>query len=209
VQGKILFAERLIQAGSYPEAQKMLMDAQRLEPNNPQVHYYQGVVNFSIGDLPAAEKSLNESIRFNKRNPDAHNVLGLVYKQRGDYQRAMSEYQIAIDDPTFAAKESVYLNMGLCLDEMGKTEEAISKLRTAVEINPKYYPRTTSWRSSSTGRIRRARRSRSTKWRPRSTTRTRRGTTASDSPISGTGTSSGRASTSRRSSAASRDRRRR
>src|SRR6185436_18297078 len=105
VQGKILFAERLIQAGSYPEAQKMLTDAQRLEPNNPQVHYYQGVVNFSIGDLPAAEKSLNESIRFNKRNPDAHNVLGLVYKQRGDYQRAMSEYQIAIDDPTFAAKE--------------------------------------------------------------------------------------------------------
>ena len=140
VQGKILFAERLIQAGSYPEAQRMLADAQRLDPDNPQVHYYQGVVSFSIGDLDAAEKALNESIRYNKRNPDAHNVLGLVYKQRGEYTRAMAEYQTAIDDPTYGAKESVYLNMGLCLDEMGKTEEAISKLRTAVELNPKYYP---------------------------------------------------------------------
>jgi len=140
VQGKIMFAERLIQAGSYPEAEKMLGDAQRLEPNNPQVHYYFGVVHFSEGDLAEAEKSLLESLRLNKHNPDAHNVLGLVYKQKGDYQRALSEYQIALEDPTYPIKESVFLNVALCLDEMGKTEDAISKLRTAVEINPKYYP---------------------------------------------------------------------
>lgn len=140
VQGKLMFAERLIQAGSYPEAEKMLAEAQRLEPNNPQVHYYYGVVHYSVGDLPEAEKSLMESLRLNKHNPDAHNVLGLVYKQRGDYQRALAEYQTALDDPTYAVKESVYLNMAMCLDEMGKTEEAISKLRTSVEINPKYYP---------------------------------------------------------------------
>src|SRR5262245_60571887 len=139
VQGKLVFADRLIQAQSFPEAEKMLADAQRLEPSNRQVHYYFGVVHYSAGDLDAAEKSLMESLRLNKRHPDAHNVLGLVYNQRGNRQRALDEYQIALNDPSYTAKETVYLNVAMCLDEMGKTEEAISKLRIAVEINPKYY----------------------------------------------------------------------
>lgn len=139
VQGKLVFAERLIQVQSFPEAEKVVLDAQALEPNNPQVHYYLGVVRYSLGDLPSAEKSLLESLRLNKRNPDAHNVLGLVYNQKGDHQRALDEYQLVLNDVSYPVKESAYLNMAMCLDEMGKTESAISKLRTAVEINPRYY----------------------------------------------------------------------
>jgi tetratricopeptide (TPR) repeat protein len=130
----------MLQAENYLDAARVLGEAVRLEPANAEAQYYFGVASLRIGEFAQAEKALKESLRLNKRNADAHNVLGLIYNQTGDKQHALEEYRQALADPNYRAKEQTHLNMALCLDDMGKTEEAITSLRHAVEANPRYYP---------------------------------------------------------------------
>lgn len=137
---KILLADRMIQAENYQEAIRLLNDAARHDGSNPEIHYYLGVAHFYLGEYADSERSLRESLHLNKKNADAHNALGLVYNKQGQRERALEEYRQALADPAFRAKETSYLNMALCLDEMGRTEEAILNLRRAVEKEPKYYP---------------------------------------------------------------------
>lgn len=136
---KILLADRMIQAENFPEAVRVLNEAARVDASNPEIHYYLGVGHFYLGEYPEAEKSLRESLRLNKRNADAHNALGLVYTKLGQRERALEEYRQALADPSYRTQETSYLNMALCLDDMGRTEEAILNLRRAVEKEPKYY----------------------------------------------------------------------
>ncbi len=136
---KIDFADRFIMAGNYEEAQKMLEESIRLDPRNPTAHYYMGITRFYMGEYPQAEKDLRESLRLKEKNPDAHNALGLVYNQLGDHERALAEYKLALADPAFRGPERALLNMALCQDAMGRTDEAIATLRSAVEKSPQYY----------------------------------------------------------------------
>ena len=140
VRDKIMLGDRLIQAESYDEAINVLSQAVHLDPKNAEGFYYLGVSHFYKNDFPEAEKALKESLRLGKRNPDAHNALGLVYAVTNRKSEAMEEYKTALADPTYQARENAYMNLGICLDELGQTEEAISNLRRAVEMNPKYYP---------------------------------------------------------------------
>lgn len=132
-------ANRFIQAGAYVDAERLLTDALKVDPRNPDLHYYLGVARFFLGQYPAAEQSLRESIKYKERNPDAHNALGLLYNQTGERERAIEEYKTALADPTMRGPEQVLLNLGLCQDAMGKTDEAILSMRHSVEANPKFY----------------------------------------------------------------------
>ena len=136
---KVILADRLIQAENYEEASRTLAEALRSAPDDPEIHYYLGICHFYRGEYPEAERSLKEALGLNKRNPDAHNALGLVYSRTGERTRALEEYRLALSDPLYQSAEKTYLNMAICLDEMGRTDEAITSLRQAVERDPKYY----------------------------------------------------------------------
>ena len=130
---------RMIGIGAHVDAERLLKEAVRLDPKNADSIYFLGLAEFYLGEFKDAEKSFKEALRLRERNPDAHNALGLVYNQMGDHARAVEEYEIALDDPSVQAPEKILLNLAVCLEAMGKTDEAITDLRKAVEKDPKYY----------------------------------------------------------------------
>src|SRR4029079_18967208 len=93
VREKILLGDRLIQAESYDEAVRVLKEAVRLDPKDPEAFYYLGVAHFYKNNYPEAEQALKQSLLLSKRNPDAHNALGLVYSQTGRKAEAIEEYK--------------------------------------------------------------------------------------------------------------------
>lgn len=73
-----------------------------------------------------------------RRKPFAqiHYRLGLIYGDRGDLDRALGEYGLAIEiDPEYPRS---YLNMGALLAEAGRLEEAAGAFERAVEVDPDY-----------------------------------------------------------------------
>ncbi len=66
--------------------------------------------------------------------PGAHLNLGIVYGNRGENERAESEYRIALRmDPAFLPAS---FNLATLLNKIGRNADAESVLRAALELNP-------------------------------------------------------------------------
>jgi len=68
---------------------------------------------------------------------DLHNNLGQRYEQRGEYRKAIEEYQKAIAlRPDFHA---TYNNLAVCYGKLGMYGEAEATLKKSIELNPKNF----------------------------------------------------------------------
>lgn len=67
-------------------------------------------------------------------SPNNHNNLGDLYGRRGDYERAIQEFQTAIAlKPNYA---DAYHNLGNTYAQVGKNQEAIDSFLKAAAFNP-------------------------------------------------------------------------
>lgn len=67
-------------------------------------------------------------------NADAHNNLGQRYQQRGEYLKAIEEYEKALAlNPVF---HPVYNNMAVCFGKLKRFDDAERALLKAIEIKP-------------------------------------------------------------------------
>jgi tetratricopeptide (TPR) repeat protein len=75
------------------------------------------------------------NIRKKEMQSEAHGVLGVVALQRGEFQSAASQLEMAISlsSPPQGVQ---FLRLGLALASSGKKEEAESKFRRAAELGP-------------------------------------------------------------------------
>ena len=73
--------------------------------------------------------------RKHEMQSDSHGVIGVVAFQRGQFQPAISELEMAIS--LAPRPEGVqFLRLGLALAAAGKKEDAEQKLRRAAELGP-------------------------------------------------------------------------
>ena len=64
----------------------------------------------------------------------AHNNLGGVYQRQGDWEKAIDEFNLAIE--LYPGLADAYFNLGESYKQTGQTDRAIESLKRAVELNP-------------------------------------------------------------------------
>ena len=92
-------------------------------------------------DLPAASSADPQTMRklealgyLTPDNADAHNNLGQRYQQRGDFDKAVEEYERALAiRPKF---HSAYNNIGVCYGNLERYAEAEQAFLKAIELKP-------------------------------------------------------------------------
>ncbi len=77
-----------------------------------------------LGGQPAPEEAV------------ARNNLGLVLDARGEYDRAMSEYELSLRIDPFS--HQTLNNMGVTLGKMGRFKESIAYFSEAIRLKPDY-----------------------------------------------------------------------
>ena len=68
-------------------------------------------------------------------NPNALNNLGLRYQKEGDFEKAVEQFEKALElQPNYAAALN---NLGICYGNLDRLDEAERSFKRAIEINPK------------------------------------------------------------------------
>ena len=73
-----------IQAGQYTPALKELLEAEKLTPNDPTVHYYLGIAYERKGFIDDAVREFQKAIALKPDYSEAINFLGTIYLSRGN-----------------------------------------------------------------------------------------------------------------------------
>ncbi|WP_447979292.1 tetratricopeptide repeat protein [Candidatus Nitrospira bockiana] len=81
----------------YREALTNLTVAEAALPNDPLVHYFQGLAHIRLGQFEQAQAPLTKAMRLSPElSPESHYQLGVAEYGRGRYEQAAVEFETAI-----------------------------------------------------------------------------------------------------------------
>lgn len=128
-------------SGRLSDALGIIQNAERLDPNNPEVLNTKGVVLFLIGDLAGARDALERAVTLSAAsqtlsNPDKATInvnLGRTYRELGELELALRAFRRAVAlNPLSAVAHN---NVGDIHFRMGNCDDAIYELTQAVHLN--------------------------------------------------------------------------
>jgi len=100
-----------------------------------------------LGGLDEAEEMLQSEIAIHDRFPDYYYYLGNVYREKGEYARAIANFNkaLAIKAPSLAgcsvsgsAGFKSLFHRGLCQEKLRRYFEAVESFRAAMRENPSF-----------------------------------------------------------------------
>ena len=116
------YANYLIDQGDYAGALKKAETSLALNDLDHSTHFLKGRVLIKLDNLDAADKAIVKAAALDDTNAGYLNGLGYVNSLRGNDDRALAAYRIAIQrDPS---NGFAYYNTGVTLNNLGDTEEA-------------------------------------------------------------------------------------
>jgi type IV pilus biogenesis/stability protein PilW len=139
VATKVRMAQSLFNAGRVNDALAQVQEAMAMEPRNPSLRNFYGLVSMAAGMDAQAEAAFLRALEMDPRLTDARNNLGALYHRMGRKDEAESQFQVALADPGYPTPEKVHFNLGLLYASQGFDEKAITSMRRAVGINSRFY----------------------------------------------------------------------
>jgi TolB-like protein/AraC-like DNA-binding protein len=109
----------------YHAANKLILEALKMDPYEPDVHECLAELLTALGDFDAALSSINTSIQHNPLSPNHFYTRANIYYQQKQYDLAQSDLNKSLEiDPDFAL--SIQLKLACCIQQHNL--EALKKL---------------------------------------------------------------------------------
>ena len=113
-----------IKLGKYLDAEKMLKEAIRLQPENPKTYQQIGSLLLKLGRQNEAERAITKSWNLDSTQVESARLMGLLYNNQNDSDRAIFFFKRAISiDPNHL--DSIY-NLSMALAKKGLIAESES-----------------------------------------------------------------------------------
>ncbi len=129
-----------IKAGRYTAALKELLEAKKLSPKNPDIHYYLGISYHGRGLVNESIEEFKEAINLKPDYSEAHNYLGTVYFNKGLWDEAIKEFNNALANVLYATPASALYNLGRVYYQKGNYRMALAKYNEALIKGPNVIP---------------------------------------------------------------------
>jgi type IV pilus assembly protein PilF len=126
-----------MQQGRYDVAMQKLDKALKFNPKNSQAHLIKAELHRRVKEFSKAKDHYEIALDLSPNDAAVHNNYGVFLCDIKDYDGAQTQFDIAINDPLYSAKDQVYENIGLCDLSRGILRKGEEALRTALQLNPK------------------------------------------------------------------------
>ena len=124
-----------LQKGLLPRAFSELLEANKLEPNRPDVLDALALAWWARGDLDKAELYFRKAIRHGA-GASTHTNYASLLNRLGRYEEARREAERAIADPRYPNQHLALIDLGDALFGEKRYEEALSAYRQAASFAP-------------------------------------------------------------------------
>ncbi|MBP7584773.1 MAG: tetratricopeptide repeat protein [Spirochaetes bacterium] len=120
----------------YGASLRYFKDSLALDPGFLEGNFYTGMAYFNLKDLKAAEKYFSKVVLIDGTHEKAGYLLSYIYYEWKEYARALD----CLERIRKIAKDRVFFNKyyGFCCYHLGRYDEAVEYLTTALEANPSY-----------------------------------------------------------------------
>jgi type IV pilus assembly protein PilF len=120
---------------NYSSALFELTEADKLDPDNPDVLYNLGMAFIGKKRPDLAEAKLLEAILLKPSFTAARNVLGVAYLDMKRWDSAIQQFKIAKDDLFFENSEDASINLGRAYLGKGDYSKALEELQAVAVMN--------------------------------------------------------------------------
>lgn len=125
-----------LQSGRWAEAETFYKRALTIEPSDPDVVHFLGIIAYRTGRYDLAITRLTEATRLAPGYAEAHNNLGILLLEQRKFDEAISRFERAVSlKPNYAA---AYANLGNAVRKVGRPKDAIALYRRAIQLNHNY-----------------------------------------------------------------------
>lgn len=97
----------------YTDALRNLLEANRLDPENPEILNNLGMAYYFKGEKDLAVKHLNLALKYDDNNSDARVNLATIYYKDGRIDDAEKIYKRVLKDLTYDKQARTYFNLGI------------------------------------------------------------------------------------------------
>lgn len=123
---------------NFTQAKKLLLEAQKLDPNTPGLDYQLAIVAFSENHIGDAKTSLQRSLARKDSIADSYNLLGAILLREGEYPEAISHLQSAITADSKLTE--AYSNLAAAYRLNFEPLKAVEALRIAAALDERQRP---------------------------------------------------------------------
>jgi Tfp pilus assembly protein PilF len=123
-----------IQRGQTELGLRSLLDAQRLDPRDPQIQNSLGVTYYQKGRTAEGERHLRRALDLRPDYHEARYNLSVLLLREERFAECIAESQRLFDDPTFVAPWRALTTRGWCEYRSGRVDEA----RRLLELSRDY-----------------------------------------------------------------------
>ncbi|WP_240732053.1 lipopolysaccharide assembly protein LapB [Geobacter sp. FeAm09] len=122
---------------NYTNALIELTEAEKFDPENPELLYNLGLAYLGKKRFALAEQKLQQAIMLKQNYSPARNDLGVVYLELKRWDNAIQQFKIVKDDIFYQDSESAAINLGLAYLGKGDYPKALEELRAVIVANPR------------------------------------------------------------------------
>jgi type IV pilus assembly protein PilF len=121
-----------------PEALSTFIEAQKLTPEDPEVHNGLGMTYLLRKKYQLSEKHFKKALVLNPAFTDTRNNMARLYIEQGKYMLALKQLEIAKADLTYGSPDTIQFLYGLIAFKTKKYEKAQLFLGRVHKKNPKH-----------------------------------------------------------------------
>jgi len=126
--------------GRMDVALEELNEAATLDPSNPRIYNYYGLVYTMLGENPKAEQSFQRALALAPEDSDIRHNWGWYLCSNGRPRESIAEFEIALRNPLYKTPEIALTNAGRCSSAFGDDAGAESFYRRALSRSPTNAP---------------------------------------------------------------------
>lgn len=122
---------------NYSSALFEMTEAEKLDPENPDVLYHLGMAFIGKKRPDLAEAKFLKAIQLKPGFSAARNDLGVAYLDLKRWDSAIQQFKMVKEDLFYENTENASINLGLACLGKGDYSKALEELQSVVSLNPR------------------------------------------------------------------------